>query len=91
MKIAPFNPFEYVGTQEEIKDILRECLNDEDSTTFVAAVGFLIKHHGIVDIAQETGITIETLQKEFEDSTKTQWETIIKILDVLNIKLSIVN
>ena len=44
---TPFNPFDYMDSQDEINDFLRECLEDEDPNLFVPALGHLVKSHGV--------------------------------------------
>jgi DNA-binding phage protein len=37
-KTTPFNPFDYMDSQDEINAFLRECLEDEDPNFFVSAL-----------------------------------------------------
>jgi probable addiction module antidote protein len=52
---SPFNPFDYMETQDEINEFLKECLEDDDPSVFVSALGHLVKKHGMADIAEVTG------------------------------------
>ncbi|PCJ24466.1 MAG: putative addiction module antidote protein [SAR86 cluster bacterium] len=89
MKTTAFNPFEFAESQEEINEILIEAFNDEDPGTFIAALGFLAKHYGMTNLARETGLNRESLYKTFRKGTKPQWETIVKLLRALNVKLTV--
>ncbi|EGQ8054293.1 hypothetical protein HPX47_001652 [Vibrio alginolyticus] len=42
-KTSPFNPFDYIKTQDDINTFLCDCLADEDPNTFTTALGHLIK------------------------------------------------
>ncbi len=43
-KTYPYNPFDFIDTQEEINKFLTECLNDEDPQVFIEALGYLVKN-----------------------------------------------
>ena len=69
-KASPFNPFDYMKTQDEINTFLRECLEDDDPNIFVSALGHLVKAHGVTDVAEVTGLSRESLYKTFNGKTQ---------------------
>ena len=88
-KIAAFNPFDYMDNQEEINAFLRECLEDEDPSVFVSALGHLVKKHGVTDIAEVTGLSRESLYKTFNGKTQPKWNTIFKVTNAIGLHLAV--
>lgn len=85
-KLKDFNPFDYIETQEDIQLFLEECLSDDDPNTFIEALGFLIKKHGVSEIARESGLNRESLYKVINGKSKPQWETVFKVFRALHFK-----
>ncbi|AVL70700.1 addiction module antidote protein [Oligella urethralis] len=85
-KLKDFNPFDYMETQEDIQLFLEECLSDDDPNTFIEALGFLIKKHGVSEIARESGLNRESLYKVINGTSKPQWETVFKVFRALHFK-----
>ena len=88
-KTSPFNPFDYMDTQDEINDFLRECLEDDDPNVFVSALGHLVKRHGVTDVAEVTGLSRESLYKTFNGKTQPKWSTIFKISHAIGLHLAV--
>lgn len=89
MKTTPFNPFDFADTQEEIEAILFECYQDDDPQVFITALGQLAKHHGMTNVAKETGLNRESLYRTFNGKTDPKWTTITKVLNVLGINFTL--
>ncbi|WP_025562439.1 addiction module antidote protein [Psychromonas sp. SP041] len=88
-KASPFNPFDYMKTQDEINTFLRECLEDDDPNVFVSALGHLVKAHGVTDVAEVTGLSRESLYKTFNGKTQPKWDTIFKVSHAIGIQLAV--
>ncbi|WP_413698545.1 addiction module antidote protein [Psychromonas sp. KJ10-10] len=88
-KTSPFNPFDYMDTQDEINDFLRECLEDDDPNVFVSALGHLVKSHGVADVAEVTGLSRESLYKTFNGKTQPKWSTIFKVTNAIGLHLAV--
>ncbi len=86
---TPFNPFDYMETQEEINAFLRDCLEDEDPNVFISALGHLVKKHGVTDIAEETGLSRESLYKTFNGKTQPKWSTVFKVTHAIGLNLAV--
>jgi probable addiction module antidote protein len=87
-KTAPYNPFDYLETQEEINDYLTDAFIDDDPRVFLAALGYLAKKKGISDIARQTGLNRESLYKSFSGKGNPKFSTVIKVSKALGIKLN---
>lgn len=88
-KTTPFNPFDYMETQEEINAFLRECLDDDDPNTFISALGHLVKKHGVSNVAELTGLSRESLYKTFNGKTQPKWSTVFKVTHAIGLNLAV--
>ena len=88
-KTTPFNPLDYMDTQDEISAFLRECLEDDDPNVFVSALGHLVKKHGVTDVAEITGLSRESLYKTFNGKTQPKWSTIFKVTNAIGLHLAV--
>lgn len=76
-------------TQEEINEFLIECFNDDDPKVFIGALNNLVKKHGVADIAETIGVNRESLYKSFNGKVSPRWDTIKKVMKVLNIDIKV--
>jgi probable addiction module antidote protein len=83
-----FNPFDYMNTQEDISSFLRECLDEDDPSVFVSALGHLVRKHGVSEVADVTGLSRESLYKTFNGKTQPKWSTIFKVSQAIGVHLS---
>jgi probable addiction module antidote protein len=88
-KTSPFHPFDYIETQDEINEFLKECLADTDPNVFVSALGHLVRKHGVAEIAEVTGLSRESLYKTFNGKTQPKWNTIYKVTNAMGLHLAI--
>ena len=88
IKTTPYNPFDYFETQADINNFLRDCFNDEDPRVFAEALGFLVKKHGVGNVAEATGLNRENLYRSFNGKTQPKWDTISRVMRALNVNLT---
>ncbi len=89
VKTKLFNPFDYLETQEEINEYLSECFKEDDPQLFINALGHLARHHGMTDVARESGLNRESLYKVFNGKTQPKWDTIHRLMKVLHVSLTV--
>ena len=89
MKTQPFNPVDFFESQEEIADYLTEAYHDDDPRAFIAALGHVVRHRGISETALDTGLNRESLYKALSGKVNPKWDTIHKLLKVLDVKIKI--
>ena len=88
-ELSEFNPFELMETQAEINEFLMECYQDDDPNTFITALGQLVKHHGVTDVAQQAGLNRESMYKTFNGKTQPKWDTIVRVMQTLHLNMSL--
>lgn len=89
VKTEEFNPFEFMQSQAEIDAFLLECYEDEDPNTFVSALGYLAKHHGMTEVAKAAGLSRESLYKAVNGKVQPKWDTVRRLMRVLGVRLTI--
>jgi len=83
MKTKPFNPVDFLETNEEVSQYLNDAYDDEDPEVFVIALGNVVKSRGVSDIAKKAGLNRESLYKIFAGKAKPQWGTIHALMHTL--------
>jgi probable addiction module antidote protein len=63
-----------------IEFYLNQVLQDGDEAEFKRAMGYIAKAKGMTSVAQEIGVNRENLYKSLNGQTKTQFDTIYKLL-----------
>ena len=84
-----FGASDYLDNEEEIAEYLTAALEDENPDFFLAALADVAKARGISKVAQSTGLERESLYKALAPGAKPRYETILKILHGLGVKIAI--
>ena len=88
-KFAIFDAADYLDSEETIAEFLTASLEDEDPAVFLAAIAAVAKARGMAAIASSTGLGRESLYKALAPDAKPRYDTIIKILHGLGVKLTV--
>lgn len=88
--LAPFEASDYLDSEEVIAGYLTAALEDPDSEAFLAAVRDVAKARGIATIAAKSGLGRESLYKTLRPGAKPRFETVVRLLDALGVKLGAV-
>jgi probable addiction module antidote protein len=64
-------------------------MEDENPDVFLAAVSDVAKARGMTAIANSTGLGRESLYKALTPGAKPRYETIVKVLHGLGVKLTV--
>ena len=88
-KFAKFDASDYLNSEKTIAEFLTAALEDEDPAVFLAAISAVAKARGIAGIASSTGLGRESLYKALAPGAKPCYDTIIKILHGLGVKLTV--
>lgn len=88
---TPYDVADYLQTPEEMADYLKASIEEaQGDTIFIAkALGDIARAKGIAQVAQDTGISRENLDREFSGNMMPSLDTVLKVLQALGLKLNI--
>lgn len=86
---TPFNPVDYLESEEEIAQYLNNAYQDDDPRIFMIALGNVTKAKGVAKIARKTGLNRESLYKVFSGQSSPQWSTVQSVMKALGCHLAI--
>jgi probable addiction module antidote protein len=89
MKIAKWDPAEFIDTKEDVLAHLEVALEDGDMEFILKTMGYIARSEGMTQIARELGITREGLYKSLSPTGNPSFETVLKLLDILGFRLKI--
>ena len=87
--LAKFDAVDYLDSEELIAEYLAAALEDENPDVFLAALADVVKARGISAIAQSSGLGRESLYKALAPGAKPRYETIMKVLHSLGVRLTV--
>jgi probable addiction module antidote protein len=86
-KLTKFDAAEYLDNPEVIAAYLTEAFETDDPEFISTAIGDVARAKGMTAIAEETGLSRASLYASFDGVTKTEFNTVRKVLDALDVKL----
>ena len=89
-ELPEFDMAEQLQTEEDIATYISLVLEDGDTDELIRAIGHIAKARGMTQIAKDTGLGRESLYKSFREGAKPQFDTVIKVLNAINIDLKAV-
>jgi len=88
-KLTTFDISQYLNSEEMIAEYLSQVLRDGDTDEFLEAIGHIAKAKGMSQIAKDTGLGRESLYKAFQEGAKPRFETVMKVVSSLGVKLQV--
>jgi probable addiction module antidote protein len=88
-KLKNFDPSSYLTSDEVVAEYLNAALEDSNPDVFLAAVGNVAKARGMSSIAEEAGLGRESLYKALTPGAKPRYDTVLKVLQSLGVKLTV--
>lgn len=89
LKVTDFDASAYLDSEEVIAEYLAAALEDGNPDVFLAAVSNVAKARGMAAIAEKSGLGRESLYKALAPGAKPRYETVMKVLHSLGVKLTI--
>jgi len=87
MKTRPFNPVEFLESDEEISKYLSDAYSDDNPDVFVIALGNVVKVRGVAEVARKSGLNRESLYRIFSGKAKPQWGTVHALMHTIGFQL----
>jgi len=79
----------YLGSEEEITEYLRQVLEDGDPCELAAALGDVARARGMTQLARDTGLSRESLYKSLSGERAPSSDTLLKVIRALGFHLTI--
>ena len=86
-QFAPFDAADYLDDEETIAAYITAALEDPNPDVFLAAVRDVARARGMAQLARDTGLGRESLYKTLAPGAKPRYDTVLKLLHGLGIKL----
>lgn len=85
-----FDAADYLDDEETIAEYLSAALDDPNPDVFLTAVRDVARARGMSQLARDAGLGRESLYKALTPGAKPRYDTVLKLLHALGIKLSVV-
>ncbi|MFZ2958402.1 MAG: addiction module antidote protein [Candidatus Ozemobacteraceae bacterium] len=79
---------DYLDDEETIAEYITAALEDPNPDVFLTAVGDVVRARGMAKLAKDTGLGRNSLYKALTPGSKPRYDTILKLLHALGVKLS---
>ena len=89
LKTRPFDPAEYLGTDEAIMAYIEEAIETSDPAFIADALGVVARARGMSQVAKDAGLGRESLYKALSVDGNPEFGTILRVLKALGVKLSV--
>jgi probable addiction module antidote protein len=88
-KTSRYDVAEHLRTPEEMAASLEACMEESDGdAAFVAkALGDIARAKGMSQVARDAGLSRESLYKALSGERTPSFDTILKVVDALGLKL----
>ena len=87
-KFAPFDAADYLNDEETIAEYITAALEDPNPDVFLTAVHDVARARGTAQLAKDAGLGRESLYEALTPGAKPRYDTMIKLLHALGVKLS---
>ena len=87
-KFAAFDAADYLSNDETIAEYISAALEDPDPDVFLTAVRDVARARGMAQLAKDSGLGRESLYKALTPGAKPRYDTMLKLLHALGVKLS---
>jgi probable addiction module antidote protein len=86
-KSKPFDAAKYLDSDEAVSAYITEALLTDDVNVITHAIGVAAKARGMTQIAEQAGLSRESLYKALRGDGNPQFETIFRVLAALGLRL----
>lgn len=85
-----FDAAEFLDNEEIIAAYLSDAMEDSDPDAILEAIATVARARGMAKLAKDSGLGRESLYKTLSSGAKPRYETIMKIIKALGVKLQAV-
>jgi len=86
---TPYDVADHLRTAEESAAYLEACLEDAsgDAAFIAKALGDIARARGMTQVAQQTGLSRESLYKALSGERSPAFDTVLKVINALGLEL----
>lgn len=85
-----FDAAEFLDSEELIAAYISDAMEDRDPDVLLSALADVARARGMAKLAKDSGLGRENLYKTLSPGAKPRFETIMKIINALGVKLQAV-
>lgn len=89
MELRPFDPANYLETEEDILHYLEAAMEGNDPKHIARALGNVARSKGMSKIARKSGLGRQALYRTLSEEGNPTLETLLAVLDALGLQLSV--
>jgi probable addiction module antidote protein len=89
MRLKPFSAAQFLTSEQAIAEFLTASLEDSNPELFLRALQEVAKARGMSQLAKDAGLNRESLYKALAPGAKPRYDTILKLISVLGVKLTV--
>lgn len=89
MELRPFDPANYLETEEDILFYLEAAMEGNDAKHIASALGNIARSKGMSEIARQAGLGRQALYKALSEDGNPTLETLVAVLGVLGLELTV--
>ena len=86
-EFSRFDATDFLDNEETIAEYLTAALEDTNPDVFLAAIADVAKVRGMSQLAKNAGLGRESLYKALAPGAKPRYDTVLKVLHGLGVKL----
>jgi probable addiction module antidote protein len=87
-KTRPYDSAKYLDSPEAIAEYLTAALETTDAAFIARAIGTAARACGMTQIAREAGLSRENLYRSLNGQTRTELDTVVRVLRALGVRLT---
>ena len=87
-KFRVFDAAEFLDSEEAIAAYVSDAMQDDDPNRLLTALATVARARGMSRLAETTGLGRESLYKALRPGAKPRFDTVIRIMKALNIRLT---
>ncbi|GGN56948.1 hypothetical protein GCM10011349_35020 [Novosphingobium indicum] len=89
METRPFDPANYLDTEEDILYYLEAAMEGNDAGHIASALGDVARSKGMSEIARKSGLGRQALYNALSENGNPTLETLTAVLDALGLRLTV--
>ena len=87
--LPDFDMAEHLDSDEAIAQYLSIVLEENDPAELAHALGTIARARGMTEVARASGLTREALYKALRPTSQPRFDTIMKVINSLGLKISV--